>query len=77
VITAIAPCPGWLTEEDDDHYASEFQRTGYAGGLNWYRTSKLNWELMAAWHNTPLTLSVNSDVRWLAATVPWRGQGTR
>jgi pimeloyl-ACP methyl ester carboxylesterase len=49
------PLPAWLTEEDVDYYTSEFQRTGYAGGLNWYRTSKLNWELMAAWHNAPLT----------------------
>jgi pimeloyl-ACP methyl ester carboxylesterase len=47
--------PAWLTEEDIDYYASEFRRTGYAGGLNWYRTSRLNWELMAAWHNAPLT----------------------
>lgn len=49
------PLPAWLTEEDVDYYTSEFQRTGYAGALNWYRTSKLNWELMAAWHNAPLT----------------------
>lgn len=49
------PLPGWLTGHDIDYYTEEFQRTGYAGGLNWYRTAKLNWELMAAWHNTPLT----------------------
>jgi hypothetical protein len=29
---------------------------GYTGGLNWYRTSKLNWKLMAAWHNAPLAV---------------------
>jgi epoxide hydrolase A/B len=49
------PLPAWLSEEDVDYYTSEFQRTGYAGGLNWYRTSKLNWELTAAWLNAPLT----------------------
>jgi pimeloyl-ACP methyl ester carboxylesterase len=47
--------PAWLTEADIEYYTDEFRRTGYAGGLNWYRTSKLNWELMAAWHNAPLT----------------------
>jgi pimeloyl-ACP methyl ester carboxylesterase len=49
------PLPGWLSEADIDYYTSEFRRTGYAGALNWYRTSKLNWELTAAWHNAPLT----------------------
>jgi pimeloyl-ACP methyl ester carboxylesterase len=49
------PLPSWLTEADVDYYTNEFQRTGYAGALNWYRTSKLNWELTAAWHNAPLT----------------------
>jgi pimeloyl-ACP methyl ester carboxylesterase len=49
------PLPAWLSEADVDYYTNELQRTGYAGGLNWYRTSKLNWELMAAWHNAPLT----------------------
>lgn len=48
------PLPKWLTEADIDYYTDEFARTGYRGGLNWYRTSKLNWELMAPWHNAPL-----------------------
>jgi pimeloyl-ACP methyl ester carboxylesterase len=48
------PLPAWLTEEDIDYYTGEFERTGYGGGLNWYRTSKLNWELLAAWQNAPL-----------------------
>jgi pimeloyl-ACP methyl ester carboxylesterase len=48
------PLPAWLTEEDIGYYTREFQRTGYGGGLNWYRTSKLNWELLAAWQNAPL-----------------------
>jgi pimeloyl-ACP methyl ester carboxylesterase len=52
---ASDPLPAWLTEEDIDYYTSEFRRTGYAGGLNWYRTSRLNWELTAPWHNAPLT----------------------
>ncbi|MFI0845454.1 alpha/beta fold hydrolase [Mesorhizobium sp. IMUNJ 23232] len=39
--------PRWLDESDVDFYAGEFRRTGFAGGLNWYRNIDRNWELMA------------------------------
>lgn len=39
--------PHWLSESDIDVYAGEFQRTGFTGGLNWYRNIDRNWELMA------------------------------
>lgn len=39
--------PPWLTVEDLDVYASEFARTGFTGGLNWYRNLDRNWELTA------------------------------
>ena len=32
----IAAC-GWLTERELAVYAAEFGRTGFQGGLNWYR----------------------------------------
>ncbi|MBX9698982.1 MAG: alpha/beta hydrolase [Acetobacteraceae bacterium] len=38
--------PGWLTEADLDHYTGEFARTGFRGGLNWYRNIDRNWELL-------------------------------
>jgi pimeloyl-ACP methyl ester carboxylesterase len=41
--------PPWLTEQDIDYYTSEFERTGFSGGLNWYRTIEKSWELTAAW----------------------------
>ncbi len=44
---APAPLPGWLTEADVDFYAAEFARTGFRGGLNWYRNIDRNWELLA------------------------------
>ena len=31
------PLPRWLTEPDVDFYTAEFTRTGFRGGLNWYR----------------------------------------
>jgi pimeloyl-ACP methyl ester carboxylesterase len=39
--------PAWITEEDLDHYVSEFERTGLTGPLNWYRAMDATWEHMA------------------------------
>ena len=39
--------PSWLTEADVDFYAGEFAKTGFRGGLNWYRNIDRNWELLA------------------------------
>jgi pimeloyl-ACP methyl ester carboxylesterase len=36
--------PGWLTQEELDHYSDEFARTGFTGGINWYRNFDRNWE---------------------------------
>ena len=41
------PLPQWLTEGDVDFYTAEFTRTGFRGGLNWYRNIDRNWELLA------------------------------
>ena len=38
--------PAWLTEADLDFYTEEFKRTGFRGGLNWYRNIDTNWKLM-------------------------------
>jgi pimeloyl-ACP methyl ester carboxylesterase len=39
--------PPWVTEADVDVYVNEFRRTGFRGGLNWYRNIDRNWESMA------------------------------
>ncbi len=39
--------PGWLTEADVDFYVGEFSRTGFRGGLNWYRNQDRSWEMLA------------------------------
>jgi pimeloyl-ACP methyl ester carboxylesterase len=46
-LTNPASLPLWLTEADVDFYVSEFARTGFRGGLNWYRNIDRNWELLA------------------------------
>jgi pimeloyl-ACP methyl ester carboxylesterase len=39
--------PPWLTEADIEIYVQQFDRTGYRGGLNWYRNIDRNWQLTA------------------------------
>jgi epoxide hydrolase A/B len=48
--------PPWLREEDVDFYTAEFTRTGFRGGLNWYRNLDRTWKLMAAWQGAPVTV---------------------
>jgi pimeloyl-ACP methyl ester carboxylesterase len=48
--------PAWLTEADIDFYASEFARTGFRGGLNWYRNIDRNWELLAPFAGAKVTV---------------------
>jgi pimeloyl-ACP methyl ester carboxylesterase len=36
--------PGWISQDELDHYIGEFSRTGFTGGLNWYRNLDRNWE---------------------------------
>ena len=38
------PMPDWLTDDDLDVYAGEFERTGFTGGLNRYRNVDRDWE---------------------------------
>ena len=44
-----APMPAWLNADDLSYTVAEFERTGFRGGLNWYRSIRLTWELMAPW----------------------------
>jgi len=40
--------PDWLSQAELDHYVEEFSRTGFRGGVNWYRNMDRNWELTEA-----------------------------
>jgi pimeloyl-ACP methyl ester carboxylesterase len=37
--------PEWLAEEELEVYIAAFERTGFTGGLNWYRNMDRNWAL--------------------------------
>jgi pimeloyl-ACP methyl ester carboxylesterase len=41
------PLPAWLTEDDLQVYVDAFERTGFSGGLNYYRNIDRNWERTA------------------------------
>ncbi|MGI8550067.1 MAG: alpha/beta fold hydrolase [Dehalococcoidia bacterium] len=50
------PLPGWLTEADIDFYTGEFERSGFRGGLNWYRNIDRNWGLTAPFAGAQVTV---------------------
>lgn len=59
--------PPWISAEEIQNYADQFERTGFTGGLNYYRVMDLSWELTAPWTGaqvvTPtLFLTGNKDV---------------
>ena len=51
-----ATLPRWLNEADVDFFAAEFARTGFRGGLNWYRNIDRNWELLAPFAGAPVAV---------------------
>jgi pimeloyl-ACP methyl ester carboxylesterase len=46
--------PEWLPKEEIDYVAGEFRRTGFRGGLNWYRAIRRSAELLAPWRGCPV-----------------------
>jgi epoxide hydrolase A/B len=51
-----ASLPSWLTAADIEFYVAEFSRTGFRGGLNWYRNIDRNWELLAPYAGALVTV---------------------
>jgi pimeloyl-ACP methyl ester carboxylesterase len=54
-MTDVPALPAWLTEADLDTMTADFVRTGFRGGLNWYRNLDRNWELLAPWAGATIT----------------------
>jgi pimeloyl-ACP methyl ester carboxylesterase len=48
--------PAWLSDADIDFYVGEFERTGFRGGLNWYRNIDRNWQLLAPFAGAKVTV---------------------
>ncbi|CAI8615405.1 unnamed protein product [Vicia faba] len=46
------------TEDDLAYYVSKLEKTGFTGGLNYYRNFNTNWELMAPWNGVKIKKGV-------------------
>ena len=44
--------PDWLTRNDLDYVVSEFEESGFRGGINYYRNFQRNWEITEDLSNT-------------------------
>jgi pimeloyl-ACP methyl ester carboxylesterase len=51
---ADRPLPDWLTEADLTYFIAAYQKSGFRGGLNWYRNIDRNWELTAPWQGAQI-----------------------
>jgi pimeloyl-ACP methyl ester carboxylesterase len=65
--------PAFMTEDDAEFYISEFERTGFRGGLNWYRNIDRNWELTRQYDDRKLELPAlfmagtrDSTMKWMS-----------
>ncbi|XP_023736197.3 uncharacterized protein LOC111884109 [Lactuca sativa] len=50
--------PSWMTKEDLEYYTGKFEKTGFTGGLNYYRALDLNWELTGPWTEAKVSVPV-------------------
>ncbi|TVU43943.1 hypothetical protein EJB05_03364, partial [Eragrostis curvula] len=65
--------PSWVTEADVDYYASVFEKTGFTGGLNYYRNMDRNWEHAAPWSDAKVTVPTKFIVGDGDITYHWPG----
>jgi pimeloyl-ACP methyl ester carboxylesterase len=59
-----AQVPQWTREEDIQVFIDEYKRTGFRGGLNWYRNLDRNWEITAPWEGAV----INQPALFIAGT---------
>jgi pimeloyl-ACP methyl ester carboxylesterase len=53
-MVANRPLPDWLSEADIAYFAALYRKSGFRGGLNWYRNIDRNWELTAPWQDAQI-----------------------
>ncbi|MEW5351572.1 alpha/beta fold hydrolase [Streptomyces sp. 16-176A] len=68
--------PAWLSEDELDVYAGEFERTGITGALNRYRTMDRDWEDLAPYRGAPIEQpslfiggSLDASTTWMSDAV--------
>jgi pimeloyl-ACP methyl ester carboxylesterase len=68
--------PAWLSEDDLDVYAAEFERTGMSGALSRYRNMDRDWEDLAGFDGSPITQpslfiggALDASTTWMADAI--------
>lgn len=53
-IPPVLTLPDWISEVDIATFADAYQKSGFRGGLNWYRNLDRNWDLTAPWQDAQI-----------------------
>jgi pimeloyl-ACP methyl ester carboxylesterase len=53
-ISPVVKLPDWLSEADIAYFAEAYRKSGFRGGLNWYRNLDRNWDLTAPWQGAQI-----------------------
>ncbi|AXI80197.1 alpha/beta fold hydrolase [Peterkaempfera bronchialis] len=68
--------PSWLSEDDLDVYAADFERTGLTGALNRYRNMDRDWEDLARYGGAPIKQpslfiggALDASTTWMADAI--------
>ncbi|WP_042397392.1 alpha/beta fold hydrolase [Streptacidiphilus carbonis] len=68
--------PAWLSEDDLEVYAGEFERTGLTGALNRYRNMDRDWEDLAAYRGASIKQpslfvggSLDASTTWMSDAI--------
>jgi pimeloyl-ACP methyl ester carboxylesterase len=72
--------PSWLTEEDLDFYVAEITRSGFSGGLNWYRNINRLPGSLGPWVGTTIkqpSFYMGGSTDLIAGNTPEAIEGTR
>ncbi|MEW1901455.1 alpha/beta hydrolase [Streptomyces sp. NPDC086147] len=72
----VGVLPTWLSEDDLDVYAGEFERTGLTGALNRYRNMDRDWEDLAPHRGAPIEQpslfaggALDASTTWMADAI--------
>jgi pimeloyl-ACP methyl ester carboxylesterase len=52
--SADRPLPPWLRAADLAFFTDDYKKSGFRGGMNWYRNLDRNWELTAPWQGAQI-----------------------
>jgi pimeloyl-ACP methyl ester carboxylesterase len=68
--------PPFMSEDDVAVYVADYERTGFRGGLNWYRNIDRNWQLTRAYDERSIDMPAlfmagtrDSTMKWMSPDV--------